>query len=66
MWLFFFLFFKLICLFLAALGRLCCVQASSSCGEGDDSLVAVLRLLIAVASLSCCGAQALEVVVRGL
>ena len=40
-------FFKL---FLTALGLHCCVQAFSSCGKQFYPLVAVLRLLTAVAS----------------
>ena len=43
--------FILFILFLAALGLRCCVQAFSSCGEWGPLFVAVLRLLIAVASL---------------
>ena len=42
---------KFIYLFLAALGLRCCVRAFSSCGERGLLFVAVLRLLIAVASL---------------
>ena len=38
-------------LFLAALGLRCCARAFSSCGEQGLLFVAVLRLLIAVASL---------------
>ena len=45
------LFFKLICLFLAALGLPCCVGAFSSCGEQGLLFFAVHGLLIAVASL---------------
>ena len=37
--------------FLAALGLCCCTQAFSSCGEQGLLFVAVLMLLIAVASL---------------
>ena len=44
-------FFKLIYLFLVALGPCCCVRAFSSCGEWGLLLIVVLRLLIAVASL---------------
>ena len=43
--------FKLIYLFMAALGLHCCARAFSSCGEQGLLLVAVCRLLIAVASL---------------
>ena len=46
-----FLFIYLIYLFLAALGLRCCAQTFSSCGERRLLFVAVLRLLIAVASL---------------
>ena len=51
--LFFFLitFFKLINLFLAALGLCCCAWAFSNCGERGLLFVAVHGLLIAVASL---------------
>ena len=57
-------------LFLALLGLRCCAWAFSSCCERGLLFVAVLRFLIAVASL-CCGAQALGarasvVVARGL
>ena len=52
----FFFFFLL--LFLAVLGLRCCGWAFPNCGEQGLLLVAVHRLLIAVASL-CCGAQAL-------
>ena len=38
-------------LFLATLGLRCCARAFSSCGEQGLLSVAVLRLLIAVASL---------------
>ena len=38
-------------LFLAVLGLRCCARAFSSCGEWGLLLVAVHRLLIAVASL---------------
>ena len=50
---FFNLFLKIIIyvLFLAALGLRCCSQAFSSCSEQELVLVAVLGLLIAVASL---------------
>ena len=41
----------LINLFLAALGLRCCARAFSSCGERGLLLVAVRRLLMAVASL---------------
>ena len=44
-------FIYLIYLFLAALGLRCCAWAFSSCGERGLLLVAVRRLLIAVASL---------------
>ena len=44
-------FFKLIYLFLTALGLRCCTQAFSSCGEWGLLFVAVCRFLIAVASL---------------
>ena len=47
--LFFFLIYLI--LFLAALGLGCCVRAFSSCGVQGLLLVAVHRLLIAVASL---------------
>ena len=50
---FFFLekkFFLKIC-FVAVLGRHCCAQAFSSCGEWELLFVAVRGLLIAVASL---------------
>ena len=46
----FFILFYFIYLFLAALGLHCCTQAFSSCGE-RRLLVAVRRLLLAVASL---------------
>ena len=46
-----FLFFYLFILLLAVLGLCSCVQTFSSCGVGGYSLVAVCRLLIAVASL---------------
>ena len=50
--------FKLIYLFLAALGLCCCMQAFSSCGEQGLLLVVVRGLLIAVASLVVeCGLQ---------
>ena len=39
-------------LFLAALGLRCCARAFSSCGEQGLLFVAVLWLLIAVASLA--------------
>ena len=53
-------------LFMSVLGLHCCVQAFSSCGKGGSSLVAVrgilllavCRLLTAVASL-CCSTRAL-------
>ena len=48
---FFFNIYSFIYLFLGALGLRCCTQAFSSCSEGGHSLVAVLRLLIAVAFL---------------
>ena len=48
---FFFKFILFICLFLAALGLHCCMQAFSSCGEQRLLFVAVLGLLAAVASL---------------
>ena len=38
-------------LFLAALGLCCCAWAFSSCGEQGLLIIAVRRLLIAVASL---------------
>ena len=44
-------FFKLIYLFLAALGLRCCTWAFSSCGERGLLFVAVHRFLITVASL---------------
>ena len=40
-----------VCLFMAALGLHCCVQAFSSCSEWGLFFVAVRGLLIAVASL---------------
>ena len=40
-----------VCLFLAALGLRCSVQAFSSCGERELLFTAVCGLLIAVASL---------------
>ena len=43
--------FKLINLFLAALGLRCCAWAFSSCGERGLLFVVVRRLLIEVASL---------------
>ena len=46
-----FSFFKLIYLFLAALGLCCCAWAFSSCGERGLLSLAVHRFLIAVASL---------------
>ena len=52
--LFFFFFYKFIYfiyLFLAVLGLRCCVRALSSCGERGPLLIAVRRLLTAVASL---------------
>ena len=62
-------FFKLIYLFLTALGLSCCAQAFSSCGEWGLLFIAVHGLLIVVASH--CGARALGVqasvvVARGL
>ena len=45
----FFLFYKCIYLFLAALGLRCCVQAFSSCGEQASHCD----------GFPCCGAQAL-------
>ena len=51
-------FFKLIYLFLAALGFRCCTQAFSSCGEWGLLFDAVCGLLIVLASL-CCRARAL-------
>ena len=39
-------------IFMATLGLRCCVWAFSSCGERGVLLVAVCRLLIAVASLA--------------
>ena len=44
-------FIYFIYLFLAMLGLRCCVQAFSSCGEQGLLFVAVLGLLIVVASL---------------
>ena len=44
-------FFKKRYLFLAELGLRCCTRAFSSCGEQGLLLVAMHRLLIAVASL---------------
>ena len=50
-----FLFFKnkfiYLCVYLAALGLCCCMQAFSSCGERGLLFIEVRRLLIAVASL---------------
>ena len=46
-----FFFFKLINLFLTALGLHCCMRAFSSCGEQGLLFIAVSRLLIVVASL---------------
>ena len=46
-----FCFFKLINLFLAALGLCCCARAFSCCGERGLLFVVVRGLLIAVASL---------------
>ena len=43
--------YLLICLFLAALGLRCCMQAFSSCGEWGLLFVVVRGLLIVVASL---------------
>ena len=43
--------YKFIYLFVAVLGLHCCVRAFSSCGERGLLLVAVCRLLTAVASL---------------
>ena len=48
---FFFNIYSLIYLFWAALGLRCCTQAFSSCSEGGHFLIAVLRLLVAVAFL---------------
>ena len=48
---FYFIFFKLINLFLVALGLRCCVQPFSSCRERGLLFVAVCGLLIVVASL---------------
>ena len=50
----FFYFFKLINLFLAALGLHCCAQAFSSCSEWGLLFVEVRGV-----SFSCCGARAL-------
>ena len=47
----FFLKYKFIYLFLAALGLRCCARAFSSCGEQGLLFVTVCGLLIAVASL---------------
>ena len=47
---FFNLFYLFIYLFMAALGLRCCAQAFSSCGERGLLFVAVLGLLLAVAS----------------
>ena len=44
----FFTIYSFVYLFLAALGLPCCTQAFSSCSEEGHSLVAVLRLLIAL------------------
>ena len=49
---FFKLIYLFIYLFLAALALRCCARAFSSCGERGLLFVAVLRLLIAVASLA--------------
>ena len=46
-----FIYYKLIYLFLAALGLCCCAWAFSSCGEWGLLFVAVRGLLIAVAFL---------------
>ena len=45
------IFFKLINLFLAALGLCCCARSFSSCGERGLLFVVVRGLLIVVASL---------------
>ena len=62
--------FKLIYLFLPALGLRCCARAFFSCGERGLLFVAVHGLLIGVASLCCgtrgLGARASVVVARGL
>ena len=69
---FFLFFFKLIYLFLAALGLPCCVRAFSSCGEQGLLFIAVRRLLLLRSSgstrtgFSSCGTQASVVVARGL
>ena len=63
--LFFFNKFIYLFLFLAALGRRCCMRASSRCGERGLLFVAACGLLIAVASLvaehrfQACGLQQL-------
>ena len=46
-------------LFLALSGLCCCAMTFSSCGKWGLLFVAVHRLLIAVASLVACRAQAL-------
>ena len=51
---------RVIYIFLAALGLRCCTKASSSCGECRATLVAVHRLLTAVASLAEHGLEGLE------
>ena len=48
----FFFYLFICCLFLAALGLLCCARAFSSCGEWGLLFIAVRGLLIAVASLA--------------
>ena len=66
---FFYNFFKKFYLFLAVLGLCCCAQAFSSCGKRGLLFVAVLRLLIAVASRCrawALGVQASVVVACGL
>ena len=46
------MFFYFICLFLTVLGLPCLAQVCFSCSEWGYSLVAMCRLLIAVASLA--------------
>ena len=66
----FFVFYKFIYLFLAALGLRCCARAFSSCGKRGLLFVAVSGLLTAAASLvaelQAPGAQASVVVAHEL
>ena len=55
---YFIIIFKLIYLFLAALGLRCCTQAFSSCGEQGLLFVVVRRVFIAVAFVAEHGLQA--------